>query len=92
LLCRTKDGEGRCAALEILLQHDALPSTIREGQISNIRSIIEQSVGRGMRTMDSDLKRLLREGRITSLEAFMKATNKREFEELLDKNAFQQIT
>lgn len=92
LLCRTKDGEGRVAALEILLQHDALPSTIREGQIANIRSIIEQSVGRGMRTMDSDLKHLLNEGRITALEAFMKATNKREFEALLDRNALQQVT
>ncbi|MBN2451676.1 MAG: type IV pilus twitching motility protein PilT [Lentisphaeria bacterium] len=92
LLCRTRDGKGRVASLEILLAHEALASTIREAQVANIRSIIEQSAGRGMRSMDSDLRRLLKEGRITPLEAFMRATNKREFEDLLDKNAFQEIT
>jgi twitching motility protein PilT len=84
LLCRTADGSGRVAVHEILLSHEALPSTIREGAIANIRSIIEQSGGRGMKTMDSDLVRLLNDGRITGLEAYMKASNKQEFEEFID--------
>lgn len=83
LLCKTADGKGRIATHEILLNHEALPATIREGQISNIRSIIEQSSGRGMKTMDSDLMRIYNEGIISAAEAFMKATNKADFEHLL---------
>ena len=85
LLCRTVDGHGRIATHEILLYHEALPSTIRDGQIANIRSIIEQSSGRGMKTMDNDLMRLYREGRISATEAYMKATVKSDFEPLLAK-------
>ena len=83
LLCKKAGGKGRIASHEILLKHEALPATIRDGAIANIRSIIEQSSGRGMKTMDSDLMRLYREGTITASEAFMKATNKKDFESLL---------
>jgi len=91
LLCRTADEKGRVAVHEILLSHEALPSTIREGMISNIRSIIEGSRALGMKTMDSDLLRLLNENRITPLEAFMKASNKADFEKLIDKDALSQM-
>ena len=91
LLCKTADGHGRVATHEILLAHEALPSTIREGAIANIRSIIEQSSGRGMKTMDSDLMRLLNEGRITAAEAYMKATNKQDFEHRLSKDDLQTL-
>jgi twitching motility protein PilT len=90
LLCRTPDGRGRVAVHEILLSHEALASTIREGQISNIRSIIEQFSGRGMKLMDNDLMRLLNEGRIPPIEAYMKASNKREFEKFLGKGDLEQ--
>lgn len=83
LLCRTADGQGRVAVHEILLKTEALPATIREGAIANIRSIIEQSSGIGMQTMDSNLLRLMKEKRISGLEAYMKATNKGDFEKLL---------
>ncbi|MCK5802310.1 MAG: PilT/PilU family type 4a pilus ATPase [Lentisphaeria bacterium] len=83
LLCRVPDGKGRIATHEILLDHEALASTIREGAISNIRSIIESGRGVGMKTMDGDLMGLLEEGRITPMEAFMKASNKQDFEKLL---------
>ncbi len=83
LLCRKKDGKGRVAAIELLLNHPALPATIREGAISNIVSIIEQSSAMGMKTMDSDLMRFVRTGIITPLEAYRKASVKKEFEHLL---------
>ncbi|MBR6371603.1 MAG: type IV pilus twitching motility protein PilT [Victivallales bacterium] len=85
LLCKTADGKGRVASHEILLNHEALPATIRDGAIANIRSIIEQSSGMGMKTMDNDLMRLQKEGRISAIEAYMKATNKQDFEKLLSK-------
>jgi twitching motility protein PilT len=87
LLCRTADGNGRVAVHEILLWTDALPNTIREGQINNIRNIIESNGGIGMCTMDSVLKKLLREEIITPMEAYMKASEKREFMGFLNNNS-----
>ncbi|MFA6568562.1 MAG: hypothetical protein WCS96_10145 [Victivallales bacterium] len=84
LLCRTADGNGRVAVHEVLLWTDALPNTIREGQINNIRNIIESNGAMGMCTMDSVLKKLLREEIITPMEAYMKASEKREFAGFLD--------
>ncbi len=91
LLCKTADGKGRVATHEILLDHEALASTIREGMIANIRSIIEGSRGAGMKTMDSDLIALLEEERITGLEAFMKASNKQDFEKYINKEDLNTI-
>jgi len=84
LLCRKTDGHGRIAVHEVLLYVDALPNTIREGQIANIRNIIESNVGMGMCSMDSILKKLLAEGTITPMEAYMKASEKKEFVGFLD--------
>ena len=81
-LCK-KVGGGRIASHEILLYTDALPNTIREGQIANIKTIIEANRGRGMISMDNNLMRLLEEGLITTREAYMKASDKKVFQELL---------
>jgi len=91
LLCRTADGKGRVAVHEILLSHEALGSTIREGNIPNIRTIIEGNRARGMKTMDSDLMKLLDDDRITPLEAYMKASVKEDFEQFIDKEDLADI-
>ncbi|NLF93008.1 MAG: type IV pilus twitching motility protein PilT [Oligosphaeraceae bacterium] len=83
LLCRTASGKGRVACHEVLLRNEGLPATIREGAIANIRSIIEQSSGAGMQSMDNTLMKLFKEGKITSLEAYLKSLNKIEFEKIL---------
>jgi twitching motility protein PilT len=79
LLCRTADGKGRCAVHEILLQNEGLPNTIREGAISNIRTIIEGSQAQGMCTMDGNLRKRYEEGIISATEAYMKANDKAMF-------------
>lgn len=83
LLCRTADDRGRVAVHEILLYTDGLPNTIREGQISNIRTIIESNKGMGMCSMDGCLKNLLTQGKITPEEAYMKASDKKIFIEFM---------
>jgi len=82
LLCK-RVPKGRCAVHEILLQHEALPNTIRSGQISNIKSIIESSGGDGMVTMDNSLMTRVKDGTIEPKEAYMKAANKAAFAPLL---------
>ncbi|MFA6815682.1 MAG: type IV pilus twitching motility protein PilT [Lentisphaeria bacterium] len=91
LLCKTKNGKGRVGAHEILLKTEGLPSMIREGQIASIRSVIEQSSGIGMRSMDTTLHKLLDKDIISAMEAYMKAANKQEFEKLLTPDDLAQI-
>ncbi len=83
LLCK-KIGGGRVACHEILLWSDGLPNTIREGQISTIRTIIEANRGKGMCSMDSGLMSLLNSGMITGEEAYMKASDKKTFAEFMN--------
>ena len=78
LLCR-KLGGGRVAVHEILLWSEALPNTIREGQIANIRTIIDAGSGRGMRSMDNSIQKEYEAGNISADEAYMKASDKARF-------------
>jgi twitching motility protein PilT len=82
LLCK-RIPKGRCAVHEILLQHEALPNTIRSGQIGNIKSIIESGSADGMITMDTSLQNRIKDGTIEAKEAYMKAANKAAFASLL---------
>jgi len=82
LLCK-KQPSGRVAVHEILLQHDALPNTIRTGKTSEIRGIIESSSTQGMCLMDSSIAAQLNAGNISPEEAYMKASNKDMFKQYL---------
>jgi hypothetical protein len=82
LLCR-RIPKGRCAVHEILLTHEALPNTIRSGQIANIKSIIESGSADGMVTKDNSLMARVKDGTIEAKEACMKAANKALFAPLL---------
>ncbi|MBL9212964.1 MAG: type IV pilus twitching motility protein PilT [Opitutaceae bacterium] len=82
LLCK-RIPKGRCAVHEILLSHEALPNTIRSGQIANIKSIIESGGADGMITMDNSLMNRVKDGTIEPKEAYMKAAMKATFAPLL---------
>ena len=82
LLCK-RVPKGRCAVHEILLQHEALPNTIRSGQINNIRALIEGGGADGMITMDQSLLARVQDGSIEPKEAYLKAANKPPFAALL---------
>ncbi len=86
LLCK-KIGGGRVAAHEILLPHEALPNTIRTGQISSIRQLIEGSGAEGMCTMDQSLMARVKDRTIDPEEAYMKCASKALFAPLLQANA-----
>ncbi len=82
LLCK-RIPKGRCAVHEILLTHEALPNTIRSGQIASIRNIIEGGGADGMVSMDHSLMARVKDGTIEALEAYMKGANKALFAPLL---------
>jgi twitching motility protein PilT len=60
-----KDGAGRLASREILINNDAVANLIRENKIAQIKTVIQTSADIGMTTMDQDIKRLFKEGNIT---------------------------
>ena len=85
LLCKKKGG-GRIAVHEILLEHEALPQTIRSGSLSNIANIINGNREEGMISMDTNIREILHQNLISPEEAYMKASEKALFASFLDKN------
>jgi twitching motility protein PilT len=83
-LLRTKDGTGRVAALEIMINTSAVANLIRQGKIEQLENVIQSSGAEGMCTMDGSIKRLLDEGRITGEEAYLNAFDKSKFEQFKD--------
>ena len=86
LLCKRIDG-GRVAVHEILLAHEALPHTIRQNSLSNIRNIIDQGADEGMISMDASIKVLFEDGIISAEEAYMKAIEKASFAQHLPQDS-----
>jgi twitching motility protein PilT len=83
-LLKTKDGKGRCAALEILIGSSSLASIIREGKINQINSLIQTGIKLGMQTMDQHLMELIEQDKITPEAAYEKAIDKNIFLNLFD--------
>jgi twitching motility protein PilT len=79
-LVNTKDGKGRCAAIEILIGSSALSSIIRDDKLSQIHSLVQTGSSVGMQSMDGHLKKLIAEHRITPEAAYEKAIDKSLFE------------
>ncbi len=79
-LLKTRDGRGRCAAIEVLIGSSALASIIRDGKITQIDSIIQTGRSKGMQTMDQHLQVLLENGKINRDAAREKAMDKSLFD------------
>ncbi|MCA9267599.1 MAG: PilT/PilU family type 4a pilus ATPase, partial [Planctomycetales bacterium] len=83
-LLRTKDGKGRVAATEILIGSQAVSSIIREGKIERITSVLQSGRREGMQMMDDTLDQLIKAGKIDGRAAYMKANDKKRFEQYLE--------
>lgn len=73
-LLRRADGQGRVAALEILLGTHAARNLIREGKSHHLQNVIMTGRKEGMQLLDQDLKRLVESGVVTVEEALRVAT------------------
>jgi twitching motility protein PilT len=83
-LCRTADGTGRVAALEIMVNTPAIANLIRQGKLDQMENTLQSSASDGMCSMDYSLKRLMDSGKISGNEAYMQAIEKKKFEEFKD--------
>ncbi|MEG1255278.1 type IV pilus twitching motility protein PilT [Clostridium sp.] len=59
-LFKTVDGNGRMAALEVMVNTPAVQNLIREGKIHQIPSTMETSAKHGMQTMDMAINKISR--------------------------------
>ncbi|MES2205277.1 MAG: type IV pilus twitching motility protein PilT [Pseudomonadota bacterium] len=75
-LLKTKDGQGRIAAHEIMIGTPAIRNLIRENKIAQMYSTIQTSQAVGMQTLDQCLQDLVRRNQIHVTEAKMRAVNK----------------
>jgi twitching motility protein PilT len=72
-LCKTKDGNGRVAAHEIMLGTAAIRNLIRENKVAQMYSSIQTGNNLGMQTLDQNLTEMVRRNIITPAEARAKA-------------------
>jgi twitching motility protein PilT len=83
-LMRTKDGMSRIAALEIMINTPAVANLIRQGKVEQLETVMQSSAAEGMCTMDSSIKRLFDDGKISGEEAYLNAFDKSKFEQVKD--------
>ena len=64
IFLKTKDGQGRVAAFEVMKCTAPIQNLIREAKIHQIPSIMQTSVRDGMVTMQKSLEDLVKAGKI----------------------------
>ncbi len=63
-LFKTKDGQGRCGAFEVMKCTAPVQNLIREAKIHQIPSVMQTAVRDGMITMDKSIQELVASGKI----------------------------
>jgi len=68
-LLRKFDGDGRIAAVEIMISNQAVQNLIREGKTYQIFSVLQTGKSAGMQTMEDHIKNLVQKNLVTQEEA-----------------------
>lgn len=90
ILCQallpTKDGRGRCLAVEIMVPNAAIRNLIRDDKIHQIYSMMQTGqAGSGMQTFNQSLADLYLRGRIDFETAMGRSSQPDELKELIDR-------
>jgi twitching motility protein PilU len=78
LLIPRKDGKGRRAAIEVLINTPLMSDLISKGEVHEIKALMKESTEHGMRTFDQALFALYKEGEITRDDALLYADSANE--------------
>ena len=68
-LLRRADGQGRVAALEVMVKNPAIKNLISEGKSYQIFYVIQSSLDEGMQTMEGNINGLVKQGLVGQEEA-----------------------
>ena len=82
------DGQGRAAALEILLPDDATRNLIRQNKVEQVYSIMQTGTARGMKTMEKSLVDLVTAGVVTKDVALTRSSRPEQLLGLLERSSF----
>jgi twitching motility protein PilT len=85
-LLPTADGQGRVAALEILLPDDAIRNLIRQAKIAQIYSYMQTGSRAGMQTMEQSLADLVTRRVVAPDEAIARSSRRDELIALLQRS------
>ena len=75
---------GRAAALEIMINTNAVANLIRQGKLDQLETAIQSGGSIGMKSMDNALMELVEKGWVSGKEAYLQANNKHKFEQVKD--------
>ena len=75
-----QDGSGMTIATEVLINTDAIANQIRDNKTHQITSSLQAGAAFGMHTLNSDLKRLVRERKISEETAKKYCSNVKDYE------------
>ncbi|RKD27901.1 twitching motility protein PilT [Caminicella sporogenes DSM 14501] len=78
-----KDGDGRVAALEIMIATTAIRNLIREGKTHQMQTIVQTGLRYGMKTMDSSISELYNRGIISRQTALNYAVEREMLEKFI---------
>ena len=74
--------KGRAAALEIMINTNAVANLIRQGKLDQLETAIQSGGASGMQAMDKALMDLVEKGWISGQEAYLQANNKHKFDKV----------
>jgi twitching motility protein PilT len=81
-LLKTIDGEGRAAAVEVMIATPAIRNLIREGKVHQMYSMLQAGKQHGMVTMDQSLADLVKVGTVAYETALSRCNNVADFNRL----------
>jgi twitching motility protein PilT len=90
-LVPTADGQGRTAALEVLVPDDAVRNLIRQAKVEQLYSVMQTSTSRGMQTMEQSLADLTMRRIITSDVAFTRSSRPDQLRGLLERAGYTNL-
>ena len=76
-LIPTRDGNGRVAAIEVLLNSPYVAELIKKGDVGSIKEVMEKSTDQGMQTFDQALFNLYQQGLINYADALHHAEDRK---------------
>src|SRR4051812_23342868 len=87
-LLPTADGQGRVAALEVLLPDDAVRNLIRQAKVEQVYSIMQTNTARGMQTMEQALADLASRRVVSIDDALSRSSRPEQLVGILERSGF----
>jgi twitching motility protein PilT len=86
-LCKTVDGTGRAAAVEIMICTPGIRAMIRDGKLQQIQGALQASGKEGMQTLNAHLADLVKAGRISYQTGLENCSNRDDYDTLVGSSA-----